>query len=223
MKPKNSKSVIVKDAVTIIACNVFTGLLISSVNVTESGLTQGITDELMMRFIVTYGLIFLLRYFLRCSEKELRNEVINEGHISHYEKSLNSCQKQVNIDYIMGGVIYPILFICISKEQYMVYNIKRYNKKWYVDEHKIETAYNTDDIKYIKAESDDLLIIKKYNTDAIVIGISTSGRVSYHKKINGLKLNKKTKYVKVPINIILKISDEINISNVKVYVKGCEN
>lgn len=105
----------------------------------------------------------------------------------------------------------------------MVYNIKRYNKKWYVDEHKIETAYNTDDIKYIKAESDDLLIIKKYNTDAIVIGISTSGRVSYHKKINGLKLNKKTKYVKVPINIILKISDEINISNVKVYVKGCEN
>ena len=105
----------------------------------------------------------------------------------------------------------------------MIYNIKRNNKNWYVDEHKIETAYNTDSIEYIKADSGDLLVIKKYNTDMIVIGIATSGRVSYHKKIDGLKLNKKTKYVEVPINIILKISDDINISNAKVYVKGCEN
>lgn len=124
----------------------------------------------------------------------------------------------------MGGVNNPIPFICISKGQYhVIYNIKRNNKNWYVNEHKIETAYNTDDIEYIKADSGDLLVIKKYNTDMIVIGISTSGRVSQHKKIDGLKLNKKTKYVKVPINIILKISDEINISNAKVYVKGCEN
>lgn len=119
MKPKNSKSVIVKDAITIIACNIFTGLLISSVNVTESGLTQGITDDLMVRFIVTYGLIFLLRYFLRCAEKELRNEVINEGHISHYEKSLNSHVSAIQ-DVSVGTIFDAVKEYLSMKGNYMV-------------------------------------------------------------------------------------------------------
>ena len=92
MKPKkrNSKMVMVRDAITIIICNVLTGLLIASVNVTESSLTQGLTDALMVSLLTTYGLIFLLRFILRCAEKDIRTELLNVGLNDHYDKSLKS-------------------------------------------------------------------------------------------------------------------------------------
>lgn len=92
MKPKkrNSKIVMVRDAITIIICNVLTGLLIASVNVTESSLTQGLTDALMVSLLTTYGLIFLLRFILRCAEKDIRTEIMNTGLNDHYDKSLKS-------------------------------------------------------------------------------------------------------------------------------------
>ena len=92
MKPKKRKSkmVMVRDAITIIICNVLTGLLIASVNITESSLTQGLTDALMVSLLTTYGLIFLLRFILRCAEKDIRTELMNTGLNDHYEKSLKS-------------------------------------------------------------------------------------------------------------------------------------
>lgn len=96
---KNLKCVIV-----IILANIFTGMLISMTNTTESVLTQGVSADLITSLAIVYGGIYVLRFFLRVNEKELRNRIMN-GYFIHYnEKEFNS--NAADIQEITVGTIY---------------------------------------------------------------------------------------------------------------------
>lgn len=103
-KLKFTKKQIV-DAVIISICNVFTGILISSENVTESSVTsRGISESLMLKLIVIYALIIFTRFILRIFEKDLRINILNSEYVNYNEKAINS--NSVDVQRITVGTIF---------------------------------------------------------------------------------------------------------------------
>lgn len=93
MKKRKNRKIL--NTFKIINCNIFTGIALSSVNIIESDITQGVELALIENIIAIYAIIFILRFFLRTAEKELRNDILNDDYIEYASKAVNSSPKVV--------------------------------------------------------------------------------------------------------------------------------
>lgn len=94
----------IKCVIVILLANIFTGMLITMTNTTEAGLTQGVSSELITTLAVVYGGIYVLRFFLRVNEKELRNRIMNRFFINYNEREFKS--NAADIQEITVGTIF---------------------------------------------------------------------------------------------------------------------